>query len=467
VVDLESGETVQTLPTDFGPGWTSWSPDGTQMAAADQNALVLLDVATGDQVWRTEAVGRVGRPEWLPEGDAFGVGGELNPRVIDAATGEIRLELRGIGATGTFDYDVVPGTALLAAAAFALGDFTRGGDTVLFDTSQLGGLEVAGWATPIETWRTSFTGDGNRVYVSDGASYLTADTLDGSNAHFVQGESKGWWPDSNALGTFAPSLDPDGNWSVRATATDEVVYEAPSGWSIHGVSWDGAQVVINEGEGDDCGPSRVVSTLDGSVTAELHDSKCVGRALFSPDGALVYVFYWVQPFGVFDTQTGELLVDFTDTEYAGLAAAFSPDSSTLVVGTGRLYVLDVPILLSGAPIEEAIKRELPAHEALVLRITVSPDNSMAATASWDEPLKVWNLQTGELLGEFGGTVQGQLHDGGFHPTQPWLLVSTPSNEVRIYTLDPDELVALAEDRLSRDMTEEECQQYFREPCPGS
>jgi hypothetical protein len=37
--------------------------------------------------------------------------------------------------------------------------------------------------------------------------------------------------------------------------------------------------------------------------------------------------------------------------------------------------------------------------------------------------------------------------------------------VRIYTLDIDELIVIARDGLSRDMTEEECQQYFREPCP--
>ena len=50
---------------------------------------------------------------------------------------------------------------------------------------------------------------------------------------------------------------------------------------------------------------------------------------------------------------------------------------------------------------------------------------------------------------------------------PHLLVKTPQNEVRIYTLDIDELISIAMSRLSRDMTEEECQQYFRKPCPGS
>jgi hypothetical protein len=39
------------------------------------------------------------------------------------------------------------------------------------------------------------------------------------------------------------------------------------------------------------------------------------------------------------------------------------------------------------------------------------------------------------------------------------VVSSPPHQVRVHTLD------IAESRLSREMTEEECQQYFREPCP--
>ena len=98
---------------------------------------------------------------------------------------------------------------------------------------------------------------------------------------------------------------------------------------------------------------------------------------------------------------------------------------------------------------------------------MSPDASTAASASWDEPYKRWDLQTGALLGEFGGSVDGQLHDGGFHPSLPHLLVTTPPNQVRIHTFDIDELIAIAETGLSRDMTDQECQQYFRQACDRS
>jgi WD40 repeat protein len=99
---------------------------------------------------------------------------------------------------------------------------------------------------------------------------------------------------------------------------------------------------------------------------------------------------------------------------------------------------------------------------------MSPDGSMAATWGWTEPFKVWDLDTGQLLGQFGGVIDdGFFHGGDFHPMLPQLIVTSPPNEVRIYTLDTDELIDIATAGLSRDMTDEECQQYFRQACGGS
>jgi WD40 repeat protein len=169
----------------------------------------------------------------------------------------------------------------------------------------------------------------------------------------------------------------------------------------------------------------------------------------------------------FDTTTGELLAHLSGTPYGGLGGAFSSDGSKLVVGSfgGLLSVLDVETVLSGAPIEEAVDIEIAAHDTLILTVMLSPDGTTAATAAFDEPLKLWDLESGQSLGEFGPGGFGNPHLGDFHPTLPHLLVTTPPNQVRIHTLNIDELVAIAEAGLSRDMTEPECQQYFRGSCP--
>lgn len=90
---------------------------------------------------------------------------------------------------------------------------------------------------------------------------------------------------------------------------------------------------------------------------------------------------------------------------------------------------------------------------------------MAVTSAFGEPLRLWDLETGRLLGEFGGSVDAdEAHYGDFHPTLPHLLVVSPPNEVRVFTLDIQDLAAIARSRLTREMTEEECQQYFHGSC---
>jgi WD40 repeat protein len=171
--------------------------------------------------------------------------------------------------------------------------------------------------------------------------------------------------------------------------------------------------------------------------------------------------------GLFDSETGALLVDFTATDYFTLGAAFTPDGSELIVMGSAVYVLDVETLLSGAPIEDAVKFEFPGLDTFAQSVSVSPDGAMLAAAGRSDPLKVWDLATGELLDEFGGKVAEGFHVGTFHPSLPHLIVTTPPNEIRIHTFDIEELVALGRASLSREMTEEECQAYFRRACSES
>jgi hypothetical protein len=81
---------------------------------------------------------------------------------------------------------------------------------------------------------------------------------------------------------------------------------------------------------------------------------------------------------------------------------------------------------------------------------------------------VWDLRTGTLVGEFGvgesGTADGDWIGATFHPTEPRLYAEVDADVIGIFTLDVDELMEIARSRLSRDLTEEECQLYLRRSC---
>ena len=329
-------------------------------------------------------------------------------------------------------------------------------------------MEVGGWVSPVPFGLTpqSFDSSGDRALVGGGDDwYATAGAVDGADAKVVETVVSFGFP-VDLDGNFVAYGEPDGSWVVRSLQSDEVVYRAPDGWSVRGISADGTKFVMHEDTGNGLG-GRLVDTSDGR---ELDlDVDWIGQAWFSPDTEVAVIGNAVSHGGTafFDASSGELLAHFGDTpRFGGLTGAFTPDGTKALIGGSRggLLVFDRERLLSGDPPPEALDREVQAHETLILRVVVSPDGTMAATSAWDEPLKLWDIDAGQLLGEFGsGSLDGP-HLGDFHPTLPYLLVTTPPDQVRIHTMDIDELVTIARSKLSREMTEPECQQYFREPC---
>ncbi|MDH5504962.1 MAG: protein kinase, partial [Acidimicrobiia bacterium] len=155
VVDPTNWEVVSSYPTEFSPGFVSWSPNQSTMAVADQEFVAVVDLSNGQEVSRT--VGdRNFRAEWLPSGDRFIVGGESGIRVIDATTGNEISQL--LGSSWSWHYGMIRGTDLLASANFD-------GETVIFDLSSLVGHEVGGWNAKLPgAYWARFAGD--RLIVS-------------------------------------------------------------------------------------------------------------------------------------------------------------------------------------------------------------------------------------------------------------------------------------------------------------
>jgi len=135
-----------------------------------------------------------------------------------------------------------------------------------------------------------------------------------------------------------------------------------------------------------------------------------------------------------------------------LSVAFDPSGKRLATGSldSTAKVWDIA---SGKELFT-----LRGHTGAVTSIAYSPDGSRIATASRDGTAKLWDATTGEEQLNFSGN-GSELNDIAFSPDGTRLAVGG-NNGVRIYLLHINDLIALAQTRVTRSLTSEECQKYL-------
>jgi WD40 repeat protein len=108
---------------------------------------------------------------------------------------------------------------------------------------------------------------------------------------------------------------------------------------------------------------------------------------------------------------------------------------------------------------------LAGHQGRVWHAAFTPDGRRIATAGADGSLILWDAGSGEQLFVLIPQL-GELLSLAFSSDGKYLAASGGDGSVRIYMMPVEELMALAQDRLTRDLTEEECRRYLHmERCP--
>jgi len=99
-------------------------------------------------------------------------------------------------------------------------------------------------------------------------------------------------------------------------------------------------------------------------------------------------------------------------------------------------------------------------------LDITPDGQRLATFDADGIVRLWDLRTGELqqavpVVNVGiGALEGSLR---FAPNGQHVLVSD-AGSVMIHTTDVDELIEIARTRLTRELSDEECQRFLPDRC---
>jgi WD40 repeat protein len=156
-----------------------------------------------------------------------------------------------------------------------------------------------------------------------------------------------------------------------------------------------------------------------------------------------------------------LLITLSGHEDGIRDVAYSPDGSLIATASG-----DGTAILWDAATGSRILT-LIGHSSGIFSLAFSPDGKLLATGSEDNTARIWDVQTGKEILTLPGNL-GAVTGVAFSPSDvnPHLVVSSADGVARVFLLNTDELLALAQTRITRSLTIEECRKYLHvEQCP--
>jgi WD40 repeat protein len=207
--------------------------------------------------------------------------------------------------------------------------------------------------------------------------------------------------------------------------------------------------------------ARIWDAASGKELLKLEGHQgLVTGVTFNSDGNRLATSSTDQTAKIWDTKTGRLLFTLVGHEAAIPDIAFSPDGTLLATGsqdkTARIW-------------DAATGKELKVligHSSEIQSVAFSPDGTMLSTGSGDNTAILWDLATGKELQSFLGSAGGVM-GVTFHPDGSKLALSSGDGEIRVYTLKTNDLLTLAQSRITRSLTAAECQKYLHSSsCPA-
>jgi WD40 repeat protein len=257
-----------------------------------------------------------------------------------------------------------------------------------------------------------------------------------------------------------------GEATVVDFETLEVEAALPDGADPKTFSPDGRLLAISGGTET---PAGVIDWETGDVVLDLAASYLV-TAEFNPDGVFEsgrYLAYIESDragrnnlLAIYDMATGQRVAGWEETDPIHLA--FDPSGQYLAVGDvgGRAWVIDLAAVLRGRSVAEATIFDAQVFDDIVWRVAMGADGVLAASRT--DAVRLWDVFEGRPIG--APLVNESLPTLAFHPDGRSLMYTDQG--IRTYWLDSEPLVPLARDRVTRELTEQECVRYLGDSCPS-
>jgi len=514
-----TGGLVWTIPQE-GEGFHSFDSAGDRLALGiwgenlDPGEVVVLDRATGSELERIEETANVAGGAFSPDGARIYVGLSDGTVVIyDAETLQvddslaahestvwsIRFSPDGLlmateSSTEVKIWDVVMSDELLTLRG--------GGDMYLLDFSPDGSSVFTTGSAPgsLRAWDIKPQGPGEAFSAHPSGMLLGIDVspdgrtvvIHSTGGDFELGGATVWDLDAGREQYSIPGLvgdvfqgiafSPDGSrfavqmWdetegqpgpiSLWETDSGSLLWtmEGSAGFYRHALAFSADGRMLASGGTDDLGreDSSTASVYDvdtGRLLLRLeHPDLHVSALGFSPDGRLLATATCEVTRGFFslwDWAREELLVQVPDRG-CQTDLSFSPTGDRVAVAGWELdsSVWDV-----------ATRAEAYTLSEKVFSIDFSPDGNRLVTGGEDGTVRIWDASDGRELLTIAGP-PSWVTAVEFLPDGLHVLAATVDGNIRVLTLDVDELVEIARGRGTRTLTETECLEYHFDPCPS-
>jgi WD40 repeat protein len=212
------------------------------------------------------------------------------------------------------------------------------------------------------------------------------------------------------------------------------------------------------------GHNRVIDVDTGEQLLELDSTGVIFRAAFNPGGALESGRYlavnldtwWLD---IYDMKTGTRVARYQN---APNTIRFDPSGRYLAAGAGTdVFVLDLVELAAGADPDDAVAMSQFSAPGVVAGADVTSNGIAASYAIDSQFIRLWDVDTGDLVAELRTGLDGASPPHSkFSPDGDYLLYPDAGNVLRRLPVDVDQLVELAERRVFRELTVDECRRYL-------
>ncbi|MFE5795161.1 WD40 repeat domain-containing protein [Streptomyces sp. NPDC056503] len=497
-----------------------FSPDGTMIATAGI-ALPLPGVRDAVRVWDA----RTGKPRRTLAGSDIARSVAFSPdsRTLAVVSGTVSGDPAADDTTRVRLWDMRTGEDTVLPGTVNAGSVAFGPDGTVLATSSLEGT-VHLWNTRSHDLAATFYAASEQVSLAfspDGGTLATGSASDGTarlwDVRSTRARATLTGADED-LSVWSTAFSPDGGTLATGSENGVRLWDGRTGAArgmlrsddgiVHAAVFgsDGRTLVTGTGKREDSDVSRVKfwDVEAEKVRFFFTVEEDVSALALSPDGTTVATGAHDGAVRLWDARTGRARATLTGpTEDVRVwSVAFSHDGTLLAAGTDKgprlwevasgkaratpeggaqeTYFVRFDAddsTLHGASrhgfasrwdLRTGKARAVPLRTSdAVWSVGVSPDGALFAEGTSDA-VRLWDVRTGEVLARLSGHTD-MVHAVAFSPDGTRLATGSSDGSARLWVLPLRDAQTIADavcDRLGRDFTREEKEQYLRDHDPA-